>query len=69
MCSKKIKRHNVTAFNMITNKDKAKAMTEHIHVFVIANSMVQHVIQNKNGIIKQVNVNVKIFLSVKKFIV
>ena len=54
---------------MITNKDKAKAMTEHIHVFVIANSMVQHVIQNKNGIIKQVNVNVRIFLSVKKFIV
>ena len=64
MCSKKIKRHNVKALNMITNKDKAKAMTEHIHVFVIANSMVQHVIQNKNGIIKQVNVNVRIFLSV-----
>ena len=29
MCYKK-KRHNVKAFNMMTNKDEAEAMTEHI---------------------------------------
>ena len=32
-------------------------------------SIVQHVIQNKNGITKHVNVNVKIIVSVKKVIV
>ena len=31
-----------------------------------ANSIVQHVIQIKNGIIKHANVNVKIIISVKK---
>ena len=30
MCSKRNKHINVKAFNMITNKDKVKAMTEHI---------------------------------------
>ena len=34
-----------------------------------ANSIVQHGIQIKNGIIKNVNVNVKILLSTKKIIV
>ena len=54
---------------MITNKDEAKEMTEHIfHVIVNANSIVQHVFQVKNGIIKHVNVNVKIITSVKKII-
>ena len=36
---------------MITNNDEAKAMAEHIHVIINANSIAQHVIQNKNGII------------------
>ena len=37
------------AFNIITNKN----------VIVNANSIVQHVIQIKNGILKHVNVSVK----------
>ena len=36
---------------------------------VKANVIVQHVIKIKNGIIKHVNVNVKIILSVKSIIV
>ena len=36
------------------------------HVIVNPNSIVQHVIQIKNGIIKHVNVNVKIIISPKK---
>ena len=39
-----------------------------LHVIANRNSRVQHVIQIKNGIIKHVNVNVKI-ISVKKIIV
>ena len=58
----------VKAINMLTNKNEAKAMTEHTsehiydrtHVIVNANSVVQHVIHIKNGIIKHANVNVKI---------
>ena len=38
-------------------------------MIVNANSIVEHVIQIKNGIIKQVNVNVKIIISMKKVIV
>ena len=34
-----------------------------------ANSIVQHVIQSKNGVIKHVNGNVKIIISAKKIIV
>ena len=34
-----------------------------------ANSVVQHVIQIKNGIIKHVNVNVRIIISAEKVIV
>ena len=30
MCSKRIKDMNVKIFNMITNKNETKAMTEHI---------------------------------------
>ena len=33
-----------------------------------ASSIVQHVIQNKNGTIKHVNVNVKVIVSAKKII-
>ena len=35
-------------------------------MIVNANSIVQHAIQNKIGIIKHVNVNVKIIVSAKK---
>ena len=38
-------------------------------MIVNANSIVQHVIQIKNGIIKHVNVNVKIIVSAKEIIV
>ena len=34
-----------------------------------ANSIVQHIIQIKNGIIKHVNVSVKIIVSAKKIVV
>ena len=37
-------------------------------MIVNANLIVQHVIENKNGTIKHVNVNVKIIVSVKKII-
>ena len=37
-------------------------------VIINANSIVSHVIQIKNGIIKHVNVNVKIIISAKKII-
>ena len=59
----------IKAFNIITKKDEGKAMTEHIHVIVNANSIVQYEIQNKNGIIKHVNMNVKIIISANKIIV
>ena len=39
------------------------------YVIVNANTIVQHVIQIKTGIIKHVNVNVKIIVSTKKIIV
>ena len=59
----------IKAFNIITKKDEGKAMEEHIHVIVNANSIVQYEIQNKNGIIKHVNMNVKIIISANKIIV
>ena len=37
-------------------------------MIVNANSIVQYVIQIKNGIIKHVNVNIKIIISAKKII-
>ena len=39
------------------------------HVIVNVSSVEQHVIQNKNGIIKHVNVNAKIIMGVKNIIV
>ena len=60
---------NVKAFNMITNKNEAKTMTKHISCDCKCNPIVQHVIQIKNGIIKHVNVNVKVIVSAKKIIV
>ena len=61
---KETKDRNVKAFNIITNKDKAKAMRDHISCDCKCkfNSI-------KNGIIKHFNVNVKIMVSAKKIIV
>ena len=39
------------------------------HAIANGNSIVQHAIKMKNGIIKHVNVNIKIIESVKKIIV
>ena len=54
----------VKAFKMIKNKNEGKTL-----VFVNASPIVQHVIQFKNGIMKYVNVNVKVIASAKKIIV
>ena len=48
---------------------KLKQPQNIFHVMVKANSIVQHVIQIKNGIIKHVNMNVKISVCAKKIIV
>ena len=48
---------------------KLKQWQKIFHVSVNANSMVQHIIQIKNGIIKHVNVSIKIIVSAKKIIV
>ena len=68
--SKETKDINVKAFNMTTNDDKAKAMTEYISCDCKCkfNLQIQCVIQIENGIIKNVNVNIKIIVSVKKII-
>ena len=52
---------------MITNNDEGKTTTQ-FHVIVNASSIEQHVIQIKNGIIKHVNVNVKIIVHGKMII-
>ena len=65
--SKETKDINVKAFNMITNKNKAKAMTKHISCNC-ANSVTEHIIQIKNGIIKDASVNVKIIVHAKRII-
>ena len=60
---------NVKGFNMIINKDEAKAMEEHVLCDFKYNSIAQHVIYNKNGITKYINVNAKIFIRVKRIII
>ena len=56
MCvPKETKDINVKAFNMITNKNEAKAMKKHISCDYNTSSIEQRVIQNKNGI------NLKLF--------
>ena len=50
---------------MITNNDEVKAMREN----VLCSTVVQHVIQIKNEIIKHVIVNVKIIVNAKKVII
>ena len=49
-------------------KIKLKQWQNIFHVTANANSIAQHVIQIKNGIIKHVNVSVKIIVSAKKII-
>ena len=66
---KKTKDINVKAFNMATKKMKLKPWQNIFHVILNANSILQHVIQIKNGITKHVNVNVQIIVSAKKIIV
>ena len=53
---------------MITNKNEAKAMTEHTSCDCKCKFNSEICNWNKNGIIKHVNVNVKIVLSAKKVI-
>ena len=53
---------------MITNKNEAKAMTKYISCDGKCKLNIEHVIQIKDGIIKQVNMNVKIIVHVKKII-
>ena len=48
---------------------KQKQWQNMFHVIVNANSIVQHVVQIKNEVIKHVNVNVKIRISVNRIIV
>ena len=50
-------------------KMKIKQYQNIFYVIVNANSVVQHAIQNKNGIIKHFNVNIKIIVCAKKIIV
>ena len=55
----KTKDVNVKVFDTTTNKNEAKTMKNEkniFHVLVNENSVVQHVIQSKNWIMKHVNV-------------
>ena len=54
---------------MITSKNKAKKPQNIFDVGLNANSIVQHVIQITNGIIKHTSLNKKINVTVKKIIV
>ena len=58
---------NVKVFNVTRNKNEAKNMA--IHNLCDSNSIVQYVIQIDNGIIKHVNLSVKIIVHAKKIIV
>ena len=65
---KKAKGKNNKAFNIITNKNEVKTMTNIFLVIANPNLVVEHVIQIKNGIIKHINVNVKINVNAQKII-
>ena len=54
---------------MITNKSEAKTKTNIFYVIANANLIVQLAIQIKNGIVKHVNVSVKIIVHVKNITV
>ena len=62
----KTKDVNVKVFNMITRINEAKTLVKHVYVIVNANSIVQLVIQIKNGIIVNVNMSWKNILCAKK---
>ena len=47
---------------MITKKNQAITMTNDFHMIANANSIIQPVIQIKHGIMKHVNVNLKIII-------
>ena len=66
---KEIKDINVKAFDLITNKYEARAMTEHISCTCKCKFNITTCNSHKNRIIKYANVNVKIIVSVKKIIV
>ena len=53
---------------MVTNKHEAKAMTGHILSDCKCKCNGTKCYSNKNGMIKHVNVNAKMFISVKKII-
>ena len=63
---KETKYLNVKAFNVIKNKNEVKAMFQ---MLVNVNSIAEYVIQIKNGVIKQVNVEVKVIVSAEKVMV
>ena len=69
MCSEKNKRINVNVVNIITKTNDVKQWQNIFHLVVNANSIVQHVIQIKNGIMKHVNMSVKFIISAKKILV
>ena len=48
---------------------KLKQWQNIFHVLVNVNSIAEYVIQIKNGVIKEVNVNVKVIVSAEKVIV
>ena len=54
---------------MITSKSEAKTKTNIFYVIANANLIVQLAIQIKNGIVKHVNVSVKIIVHVKNITV
>ena len=54
---------------MKTRINEVKTLTKRIHVIVNANSIVQHLIQIKNGIIININASVKSIVRPKQIIV
>ena len=66
---KELKGMNVKAFNMITNKDEDKAMTEYISCDCKCKFSSKAFNLKRNGIIKHFNANVKTIIWVKKIIV
>ena len=64
----KTKDINLKAFNMITNRNEGKTSVKQFHVIAYASSIVQLLIQIKTGIMKHVNVSVKIIVYTKRII-
>ena len=59
---------NVKVFNVITRISEFKTLVNTLHIIVNANSIVQHVIQIKKGIIINVNKSPKSIARAKKII-